>query len=97
MQVHNRENVNAIGLNAIEDAVREAAGQTAADLIFQNRPCEWIGQDVLHGGVDLQREVLTKSLLATFIIRDALKEFSLGFWMKVEIHFAKRSLIFAKT
>jgi len=67
------------------------------NIIFNNRPGMRIGQDVLYGGIDLQRKIFSQPRCAAVVVRDGLKEFRFCFRMKIERHRPKRSLIRAKT
>jgi len=97
MQMHHRQNVDAVALDGIEDAVREAVNKTAANVALQDRPGTRMRYDAPDRREDVQRELLTECRLNAIIEVHRLLEFCFGFRMEVEGHRATRALIRART
>lgn len=97
MEMHDREDLDVIGILGVQDPVGKPVGLQPTDLAIQNRPCQGISDDPFDGGVDLDGERMTQTGPAFLVVVDGFEEFRLGLGMERPIHGVKRSQIRANT
>lgn len=51
--MHHGKNENPIPLNTVYNAIWETVYKTAPDVFFYNRPCRWVTDNILDGGMHL--------------------------------------------
>ena len=95
--MHYGEDEYSLGFDAVDHAIWESAGKTAADITLQRRPRFRIGKDVLNRCMDFNRKILAKTGFAFLVVIYCIMKLRLGFGMERPCHRAKRSLILAKT
>jgi hypothetical protein len=67
MEMHDRENVDAVWFDAVQDPIRESVRQASSDLSLQNCPGLSVFKNALYGGVDLKGKLVSEALPALFV------------------------------
>ena len=97
VQVHHCEYGNVTLLHAIKDTIREMPCKATANTRLQLWPSIGEVNDVLNGGVYLTGKIVSKAILADFVVLDGLLKLDLALGVEGVVHPAKRFRICAKT
>ena len=82
MEGHDRQDVDFVALNAVENAVGESAGEATSDISAQHGPCRWVSDNVEDCGMNLQGEIIAQADFALLVVLDRVVKFGVRFRVK---------------